>query len=146
MRTIASFQDVYHGEAIIVCGCGASLNEFDRPERFLTIGVNDVGRLFQPNYLLVVDPRNRFKEERFHYIETSQAAYLFTDHELGIPHPDIVRFALRHMEYPDFSNPNHLHYLERPWYSPYVALSLAAHMGARFIGLLGFDFLDNHFF
>jgi hypothetical protein len=147
MRTFSSFQGVHRGESIIVCGCGESLNDFAHPERFITIGVNDVGRRFQPNYLLVVDPKGRIKEDRFHYVETSQAEYLFTQHEnLGVPHPNIVKFGLYKKEGPDFSDPNSMHYTTLPLPSTYFALCLAVHMGARRIGLIGMDFTDNHFF
>ena len=46
-------------ETVLVCGCGESLNELEHPERFVTIRVNDVGRRFQPDYLVVVNPRSR---------------------------------------------------------------------------------------
>jgi hypothetical protein len=39
---------------MLVCGCGESRNQLEHPERFLTIGVNDVGRRFQPDDLVVV--------------------------------------------------------------------------------------------
>jgi hypothetical protein len=64
MRTLASFQNVHRSEALVVCGCGESLNALAGPERFVTIGVNDVGRLFTPRYLVVVNPRNQFAGDR----------------------------------------------------------------------------------
>jgi len=45
---------------MLVCGCGDSLNQLDNPKQFLTIGVNDVGRRFQPDYLIVVNPCRQF--------------------------------------------------------------------------------------
>ena len=147
MRTFSSFKGVHQGETMIVCGCGESLNDFAHPERFTTIGVNDVGRRFQPNYLLVVDPKGKIKEDRFYYVETSQAEYIFTQHkDLGVPYPNIVRFALRKQSSPDFSDSNALHYTTLPAPSTYFALCLAVHMGAARIGLIGIDFTDNHFF
>ncbi len=144
MRSLASFQGIHRGERIVVCGCGVSLKELERPERFITIGVNDVGRLFHPKYLLVVDPRSRFKGDRFHFVETSQAEYLFTQlTDLGAPHPNIVTFRLGKKDGVDFSNPDVLHYNV---VTPYMALYLAAHMGAASIGLIGVDFTDHHFF
>ena len=55
---------------MLVCGCGSSLSTVVAPERFPTIGVNDVGRLFQPDYLVVVNPRNQFSGDRFDYVWT----------------------------------------------------------------------------
>lgn len=144
MRTLASFQNIHTSDRIVVCGCGSSLNDFKRPERFVTIGVNDVGRLFQPTYLLVVDPKERFKGDRFHYVETSTAEYLFTQlRDFSVPHPNIVKFRLGEKNGTTFSDPNVLHYSV---ITPYMALYLAALMGCKCIGMIGVDFTDHHFF
>lgn len=142
-KTLAGFRDFHAGETIVVCGCGASLNKFRNPERFITIGVNDVGRLFDPTYLVVLNPRRQFRGDRFRYVENSQAKAVFTQLDLGLSHPNVVRFRLGQRGGADFSNPNVLHYTRN---SPYLALCLAVHMGARRIGLIGVDFTDDHFF
>src|SRR5262245_59019561 len=92
--TLAGFRDRHRGQTIVVCGCGPSLNDLEAPERFITIGVNDVGRLFDPTYLVVVDPPSRFRSDRFRYIAESRAQAIFTPADLRIAHPNIVRFAL----------------------------------------------------
>ncbi|NOG84208.1 MAG: hypothetical protein D8M57_18430 [Candidatus Scalindua sp. AMX11] len=143
MRSLSSFHKIHQGKSIIVCGCGTSLNELKSPEDFITIGVNDVGRLFDPTYLVVLNPRSQFTDDRYHYVETSKAEAIFTQLELGLDHPCVVRFELGQRGGTDFSNPNVLHYTQN---SPYVALCLAVHMGAKKIGLIGVDFTDNHFF
>jgi hypothetical protein len=126
-----------------VCGCGDSLNELTNPEQFLTIGVNDVDRRFHPDYLVVVNPRSQFKGDRFRYIETSRAKYIFTQLELGLSTSQVVKFRLGRYGGTDLSDPELLHYTNN---SPYVAVCLAVQMGARRIGLLGVDFTDHHFF
>ena len=140
---LTSFRDTHAGGMIIVCGCGESLNDLADPEHFITIGVNDVGRRFQPTYLVVVNPRSQFSGDRFRYVETSEAHTLFTQLDLGVRHPHIVKFRLGSYGGTDLSDPNVLHYTQN---SPYVALCLAAHMGAKRIGLIGVDFTDHHFF
>ncbi len=142
-RTLAAFRDFHQGATVLVCGCGTSLNELTCPERFITIGVNDVGRLFDPTYLVVLNPRNQFSGDRFRYVEQSRAQAVFTQLDLGIPHPHVVRFPLGSHGGADFSNPEILHYTSN---SPYLAVCLAAHLGARRIGLIGVDFTDHHFF
>ena len=143
-RTFASFRGIHRGATIVVCGCGELLNRLTRPERFVTIGVNDVGRLFQPDYLVVVDPRTQFHGDRFRYVETSGADYIFTQRtDLDLHRCNLVAFRLGEKEGTDFSDPNVLHYSV---VTPYVAVCLAAHMGASRIGLIGVDFTDNHFF
>lgn len=141
-RTLASFKDVHKGETVIVCGCGSSLNEFKNPEQFITIGVNDVGRRFHPDYLVVVDPRRNFSVKRFQFVKYSGAKYLFTQLDQGEVQPETVRFRLGRKGGTDFSNPNVLDYSLN---SPYVALCLAVHMGAVRIGMIGVDFTLHHF-
>ena len=143
MNSLSPFQNIHKDKTIIVCGCGESLNDLQGPERFITIGVNDVGRQFDPTYLVVVNPRHQFKNDRFHYVETSRAQAVFTQLDLGINHPHIVKFKLGERNGTDISDPNSLPYTQN---SPYVALCLAAHMGAKSIGLIGVDFTDHHFF
>ena len=142
-RSFSGFRDFHTAKSIVVCGCGTSLASFSRPERFVTIGVNGVGRLFDPDYLVVVNPRNQFQTDRFSFVETSRAKAIFTHLELGISHSQVVRFQLGKRGGTDFSNRSTLHYTNN---SPYVALCLAIHMGAKKIGLIGVDFTNDHFF
>lgn len=141
--TLAEFRDYHAGATIIVCGCGSSLLTLKNPERFLTIGVNDVGRLFQPDYLVVLNTRSQFTRDRFQHIESSRARALFTHVNLAIPHPHIVKILLGKRGGTNLENANALPYTRN---SPYVAAMLALHMGAKTIGLIGVDFIDHHFF
>jgi glycosyltransferase involved in cell wall biosynthesis len=143
VQSLASFRNVHQGETILVCGCGTSLKQLTHPERFITIGVNDVGKLFHPTYLVVINPRSQFPPERFHYIEQSRARALFTQLDLNLHHDNVVKFRLGKYGGADFSDPHVLHYTRN---SPYVALCLALHLGASRIGLIGVDFTEHHFF
>src|SRR4029079_15831081 len=128
MRDLASFSGCHQDDTIIVCGCGASLSTLKEPERFVTIGVNDVGRLFDPTYLVGVNSRSQFTGDRFQYVASSRAQHLFTQLDLGVAHPSVVRFRLGEYGGTNFSDPRVLHYTRN---SPYLAMCLAAHMGAR---------------
>lgn len=136
------FRDRHAGADIVVCGCGTSLSALGADPGLVTIGVNDVGRLFDPTYLVVVNPRNQFKADRFRHVERSRAEALFTQLDLGPVDPPVVRFALGSYGGTDGGD-GVLHYTQN---SPYVAVCLAAWMGARRIGLLGVDFTEHHFF
>lgn len=142
-RELRGFQHYHAGETLLVCGCGSSLAEVVAPERFVTIGVNDVGRLFQPDYLVVLNPLQQFQHDRARYVEESRARAVFTQLQLPIAHPHIVRFRLGTMGGVTFDNPDVLHYTRN---SPYLALCLAVHMGAKRVGLIGVDFTAHHFF
>jgi SAM-dependent methyltransferase len=143
MRTLASFSNLHLGETIVVCGCGQSLNDLEQPELFTTIGVNDVGRRFHPDYLVVVNPPDQFSGDRFRYVESSAAKFLFTQLDLGLSRANVIKFSLGTQGGTDWSKPDVLHYTQN---SPYVALCLALHMGAKRIGLIGVDFTEHHFF
>ena len=139
---LAAFRDRHAGADIIVCGCGTSLSALKPSPAIVTIGVNDVGRLFDPTYLVVVNPRAQFKADRFRHVERSRAEALFTQLDLGPVDPSVVRFPLGSYGGTDITG-GALHYTQN---SPYVAVCLAAWMGARRIGLLGVDFTEHHFF
>lgn len=146
MAALRDFRGLHYGECIIVCGLGASINSFHDPQRFHTIGVNDIGRAFTPDYLFVMDAPQSFAPERFHYIQNSRAKYIFTDHELGLARDNVVRFTIRSSPNPKFDDPDSLYLIGRPPTSPFPALCLAAHMGAKAIGIIGVDFTSGHFF
>jgi glycosyltransferase involved in cell wall biosynthesis len=142
-RGLAAFRSAHEGADIVVCGCGRSLRELETPAQSLTIGVNDVGRLFDPTYLVVVNPRGQFTKERFAHIECSNAQALFTQLDLGRVRPPVVRFTLGTYGGTDVGTAETLHFTQN---SPYVAVCLAAYMGARRIGLIGVDLTEDHFF
>src|ERR1700674_647208 len=127
-NTLEGFRNFHHGDTIVVCGCGRSLAGFADHEQYITIGVNDVGRLFQPTYLVVLNPRTQFAGDRFDYVARSRAQALFTQLSLGIDHPHIVRFNLGEQNGVSLDTPNVLPYARN---SPYVAICLAALMGAK---------------
>ena len=120
------------------------MNELRHPGGTVTIGVNDVGRRFHPDYLVVVNPPGQFAPDRLEHIKGTRARFVFTQYvDLPVPQNRTVRFTLGSYNGTDFSRPDVLHYTQN---SPYVAMCLAVHMGAKRIGLIGVDFTDNHFF
>ncbi|HED35734.1 MAG TPA: glycosyltransferase [Gammaproteobacteria bacterium] len=143
IHALSEYRDKHAGETIIVCGCGESLNTLTDPERFVTIGVNDVGRLFDPAYLVVLNPEHQFKGDRFQYVRSSHAQVVFSQLKLDVRHTELVQFKLGKRNGTDITVEDTLPYTRN---SPYVAVCLAAYMGASRIGLIGVDLTDNHFF
>jgi hypothetical protein len=141
MQELKDFKNIHKDKTIVVCGCGESLNSFIDQDKCISIGVNDVGRQFDPNYLVVVNPREQFTEERFSYIERSKSDYIFSQYTF--PFKNLIKIEFGGYGGTDFSNPNILHYTK---HSTYVAICLAVHMGAKRIALIGVDFTDHHFF
>ena len=127
-----------------MCGLGESVRSLRSPDAFTTIGVNDIGRLFHPTYLLNVNNRTQYKGDRFSYIENTQAKYLFThtpgeNKNVRIP---IVQFEIAKKGGGVEIEGNRLPHFRN---SPYMACALAAYMGASVVGLIGVDFTPNHF-
>lgn len=140
---LAAYKNRHVLEKIIVCGCGHSLKQFTPEAGVVTIGVNDVGRLFSPDYLVVLNSASQFKAGRFQFIKSTQAKAIFTQLNLGIPHNNIVRLKLGLRGGTEITDDFSVPYTRN---SPYVALCLAMFMGAKEIGLIGVDFTDHHFF
>lgn len=140
---LRDYRDRHRGETILVCGCGVSLNELPTDYAGITIGVNDVGRYFDPTYLVVLNPSSQFRQDRFRHVAESRARAIFTQLNLGIAHPNIVRFRLGERAGTNIASDDRLPYTRN---STYVALCLALYMGAKRIGLIGVDFTDDHFF
>ncbi len=143
LEHLSEYRNLHLGETFIVCGCGRSLAGFTAPHRFLTIGVNDVGRLFQPDYLVVLNPGQQFTGDRYRYVEETRATAVFSHLPLKLQHAPVVPIRLGKRGGVDDADPSALHYTRN---SPYMAVCLAMHMGAARIGLLGVDFTDHHFF
>jgi hypothetical protein len=141
-KALARFKDIHRDLTIVVCGCGHSLSGFRPAPDQITIGVNDVGRLFGPTYLVVVNPPRQFTPDRFRHVASSKARALFTQLDLGEVSAPVVRIQLGRYGGVDTSG-EVLHFTQN---SPYVAVCLAAYMGASRIGLIGVDFTEHHFF
>lgn len=145
MKQYSSFVDTHVGESIVVCGCGNSMNQFTKPEDFITIGVNDIGRLFTPNYLVILNNKNGFKGDRWGFVQKSEAPTIFTQIKGMdiINKNNIVPLTLGKYGQLDIDNKTKVDYTNN---SPYVGVIIAYHLGAKRIGLLGVDFTHNHFF
>jgi hypothetical protein len=142
--TFDAFKNYHLNECLIVCGLGQSLRSFRPPDGIATIGVNDIGRLFHPTYLLNVNHRSQYKGDRYSYIENTQAKYLFTQQPRenpGVKIP-IVEFEIQKKGGGVEIEDNRLPHFRN---SPYMGVALAGFMGAARIGIIGVDFTENHF-
>ena len=120
--SLADFVGRHCGETIVVCGCGELLNTVPIKPAYITIGINDVGRHFDPDYLVVVNTPARFPPDRRRAVTETRARTVFTQYaDRRLQHASRVPIALGSYGGVDFSNPNALHYTRN---SPYVALCL----------------------
>ena len=143
-RRLRDWKDCHLGETVIVAGCGASLSALCAKPPCPVIGVNDMGRLFDPDYLVILNPQSQFPAERFAAIEASRPKTVFTTvRDLTLSETPIVRMDLGKRGGVEVTHDGRVPFTRN---SPYVALALARHMGARRIGLIGVDFTQHHFF
>lgn len=139
------FKNKHQGQKIMVVGCGTSASTLTNPQDYVTIGVNDLSRLFNPNYLVVLNDKTSFEADRWKWIESSTSPHIFTHIKtLAIKEEQKVllqlgRYAAKTVElYKDS--------VDYTSNSTFVACVIAAYMGASKIGILGVDFTANHFF
>jgi len=143
MVDLQNYRNCHQGKTIVVCGCGESLLTLPQSDDLITIGVNDVARLFDPTYLVVLNPQNQFKGDRYQYVQQAKVSAIFSQLLVESQHSPVVRFQLGIKGGTNCFNSDQLHYTRN---SPYLAVCLAAYMGASKICLIGVDFTTNHFF
>lgn len=152
MHELLGWRNFYKDGTIVVCGLGPSIKEFAPYARyFTTIGVNDIGRHFDPDYLLVVDPKHQFdksrgeRTERHRHIAETKAMAVFSQlgtKSLGFEPDFLVKMQVTRMGTPKIDDPVVLPCTNN---TPYIATALAAFMGAKRIGLVGVDFIGHTF-
>ena len=144
MRKLESFKGIHAGQSAVVCGCGVSAAGFRPSESLITIGLSDIGRLFDPTYLMVSNYLSQYPEHRREWILTSKARYIFTTLKyIELTTDNVVFCEPLKFAGTSFDRSDALNYSST---SAYAALCLAVHLGANPIGLLGVDFNDHHFF
>jgi len=145
--TYSEFKDIHAGSKIIVCGCGSSSSLLlSSHHSFITIGVNDLCRLFAPTYTVVVNDKTSFNDDRWQHIKSCESQNIFTHlkHErLPIDKSDrIVELKLGRYGGTSWAD-GKVDYTSN---SPYIAVLIAAWMGAKEIGIMGVDWTPDHFF
>jgi hypothetical protein len=138
------FINKHKDESFVICGCGASLKNFDNFDNHITIGVNDAGRQVWCKYLVVVNTPNTFKWDRWKYVEDNKSEWVFT-HLPDLPIDNDKKIVVNLGKYAgkDLENYGFIDYTTN---SPYMAIIIAYQMGASKIAIVGVDFTQNHFF
>lgn len=145
-RSYKDFKNIHKGEKVIVLGCGKSASLVKEMEPCLTIGVNDISRLVETDYLVVVNGRRDFTASRWPFVQNSVCKTIFSQLNIKkIPirnRQNLVPIKLGKKsgtslftDSVDFSTT-----------SPYMAVIIAAYLGFTEIGMLGVDFTNDHFF
>ncbi|MDP9011778.1 MAG: hypothetical protein M3O41_03790 [Pseudomonadota bacterium] len=131
---------------MLVCGLGQSLGSLVDLPCCPSIGVNDIGRALDPTYLICMDPLDVFPADRRRFIEHSTSQFIFSHADTGITGDNVVSCPLALSERPRVADEGGFYHPGAPLTSIYLALELAAFMGADPIGLIGVDFCGGYFF
>lgn len=142
MKLFHDFKNLHEGKKFLVLGCGESAVHANQVRDAVSIGVNDIQRIFTPEYLLIVNDRKSFSPGRWEWVENTRASYIFTHLDIFNDRPNVVKVSLGRYRRPTLGS-DRLDYSNN---SPYMAVLLAYYMGAKKIGILGVDFTPNHFF
>ena len=138
------FINKHKDASFVICGCGASLKNFDNFDNHITIGVNDAGRQIWCKYLVVVNTPNTFKWDRWKYVRDNTSECVFT-HLPDLPMEDSKKVIVNLGKYGGIDLENY-GFIDYTTNSPYMAIIIAYQMGASKIAIVGVDFTQNHFF
>lgn len=135
----------------LVCGLGPSLKLLRHDHGCYTIGVNDIGKYFDPDFLLLIDRPCTFGKDRLKFIWHTEPTFdtivannflpEWKEHLLRdfIDCP-LTSFSQNKAPGPWFDVRAQLHHYGS---STLTGLSLAGFLGARRIGLIGVDFVNH---
>lgn len=147
MYELKRFKDIHNEDKCLILSLGPSLLTVNLASiNCYTIGVNDIEKLYLPNYLVVTEketikknfPKDSPEDKKNKIILASKADYIFSVHELPFQSERIVRIPERRFKenLNKIYNENGLFRLRK---SSTTALSLALYMGFSQIGIIGFD-------
>ena len=136
---IDEFRDRHTGQDFVVCGLGPSIVSLaPYLAGHLTVGVNDIGKHFTPNYLVIQDYPSAFLRERRKTIERTAADCAFLAFDFpNLQAKHILHVKLKNKGGSDFGKDGWFSYSTT---SVYLATCIAAFLGARRIALAGVDF------
>ena len=127
---------------IAVCGLGPSISLY-KSDYDLTIGVNDIWSKIQTDYIVCLDKKNRFIQERIKTINESRPIKFFSQLDDWSNRSDFQKIELQPY-YPDYVCQLGINQLPKSHCSPFVACAIAYnYFHASEIHLFGVD-MDNH--
>lgn len=133
LKSFADFcRGRHEGETVVVLGTGDSLRRLDQAQlrRFTTIGCNGIGRVFQPDYYLILDPFvYALHKDVFLACPNTRILSTFTSGECD------QRIYYRYENLIGLS-PDEIYSADN---TGFVQLSMAYMMGARRVVVAGYD-------
>jgi hypothetical protein len=137
------------GKKCIIFGNSESVNIFDKRSNIFTIGVNNIGAYYNTDILMVVDSVSTFKRlqdpTRLNQIYNSKHSInIIKDEKWNFPYENT--YQMKFGPYSTLNNLDDDNIIDTGHDSPYMAIQLAYKLGFTYIGILGVDYNDNHFY
>ena len=125
---------------IEVLGLGESIKNY-KPNGNITIGVNDIYKYVKTDYIVMVDPPNRFNEaDRLKTIMESTPKKFYCNHVWNVPNFELITLASPRGELGKLDTKEYCYSNN----SAFVACILAYKMKAKEIVLHGVDFVNHN--
>lgn len=127
-----------HKKAVVL-GLGQSVLNYRKMPTDITIGVNDVNRYFETDYLIVIDGRARFEADRLKFIQNTKSFLVshLPEWIKGVKLFELIKikpFNVANMDSGAVCFSNN---------SPFVACCYAYRLGVKVIDVYGVD-LSGH--
>jgi len=124
---------------IDILGLGESLSLY-KPSQNITLGVNDIFRKQNVDYLVCIDKRAAFNDERLKVIDESKPKAFYSQLTEWSNRKDFNKIELQN-SYPNIKCNIDLNEYPKSVYSPFVAIAIAFKLfNPKIINLYGVDF------
>jgi hypothetical protein len=130
---------------IAVLGLGESICEFEKKSIMfaLSIGVNDIWRKIETDYVVCIDRPDRFTDDRLKVINESKPQRFYSQLNEWSGRPDFYRIELQ-PNYPNYMIQLNIPAIPKSFCSPFVAAAIAFKLHkADEIHLFGVDLLNH---
>ena len=127
---------------IDILGLGESISLY-RTNNNITFGVNDIYRKIDVDYLVCVDDKKKFTEDRLKYIENNKAKAFYSQLDCWEYLPNYQKIELQN-RYPDYECDLLSNAIPKSVYSPFIAICLAYKIfKPSIINLYGVDMINH---
>jgi len=145
----ANIRDTFNGSKCLICATGPSIEKIDINKiDCLTIGINDIGKLFYPDFLVVSDVLPISEDGRhFHKVKRmldtgSRLAFTYSKENV-FNKSDMIYYSISPIKTVELEKSFDHHILPASVTTTEIGISLAIYLGFSYIGIIGFDMIGH---
>jgi hypothetical protein len=144
-RTLSAFEGIHHGETIAVIAGRVPADRVAELGDVVTLALLPAGQETRVDYALMTgaldtsEPRPLASDLDDEELDLPDASVVFTTVPFTGEHPFVVRLRTERTAHPDLGGRNELRVPDRPFHPAYMAIVLAARLGAQRIVVIGID-------